>query len=668
MGATQTVCAASLNPPSLLSPSKNVSFPIKKDISFSWQKSTNATQYRLIISSSSNFDNYKPSGNGQCLTISTTKKCFVTTTKSTSFKLSKNNPLLQAAGSYYWQVQAVSKTSGNNSVVYLGTNAAKSGEFRKFAISDAPPSFVDDSILATPNVAAAGSEITFSASLTSELPDGYSVNIDVGDNALKKMKGSGVDYSYTTTFDAETENQNFTVSIVDATGNVADRNGDTFTITAADDSPPIVESPPVVVKPVEPVVKTVPVPSVSTINVSPASIVQGDSLSFSTTLSGDLPSGYSVKVDYGNGLFSMNGSGKNYSFNATPAVSAAYSIGVYDAKNLLKGTKKTGNFSVSAPKPVNVAPTLSLISGDKTATVGVPYTIKLSANDTDGNLSGILVSNWGDGASTDPQTATNGTTLSFSHTFTSAGSYTFNATAYDSADANSNVVYQTVTVSKPAPVVVPPVVTKTTSYSKIANDGSTLPDSATLGSNPKDWACTKDNKTGLIWEVKTTDGGLRDMSNTYTNYTADYPKCDDNTFGTEGMCSSNNFTSKYRDSRNADGFVTTVNNQSLCGAKDWRLPTHEELRELVVCSDGKYNALGKEESGYICKSNEGWNLTTISPTINATYFSNTKDNGFWSSSPNAYSSSSAWNLNFGFGTDYSDANFKDYSYYVRLVR
>lgn len=144
MGATQTVCAASLNPPSLLSPSKNVSFPIKKDISFSWQKSTNATQYRLIISSSSNFDNYKPSGNGQCLTISTTKKCFVTTTKSTSFKLSKNNPLLQAAGSYYWQVQAVSKTSGNNSVVYLGTNAAKSGEFRKFAISDAPPSFVDD--------------------------------------------------------------------------------------------------------------------------------------------------------------------------------------------------------------------------------------------------------------------------------------------------------------------------------------------------------------------------------------------------------------------------------------------------------------------------------------------------------------------------------------------
>ncbi|GDX85234.1 hypothetical protein LBMAG43_12760 [Methylococcaceae bacterium] len=56
----------------------------------------------------------------------------------------------------------------------------------------------------------------------------------------------------------------------------------------------------------------------------------------------------------------------------------------------------------------------------------------------------------------------------------------------------------------------------TTGYSKISNTGSVLPDSAILGSDQNDWACTKDNKTGLVWEVKTMDGGLRDMSQKYT--------------------------------------------------------------------------------------------------------------------------------------------------------
>lgn len=35
-------------------------------------------------------------------------------------------------------------------------------------------------------------------------------------------------------------------------------------------------------------------------------------------------------------------------------------------------------------------------------------------------------------------------------------------------------------------------------FSKIANDGSVLPANATLGSSTTDWACTRDNVTGLI--------------------------------------------------------------------------------------------------------------------------------------------------------------------------
>ncbi len=182
-------------------------------------------------------------------------------------------------------------------------------------------------------------------------------------------------------------------------------------------------------------------------------------------------------------------------------------------------------------------------------------------------------------------------------------------------------------------MVAPPVTpTKTTGYTKIANNGSVLSDDAKLGANPTDWACTKDNKTGLIWEVKTTDGGLRDSTKTYT----------------------------WDDSFN---FPTAVNAQSLCGTTDWRLPTNEELRALVVCSDGKYNTLGKEDHGYICKSNE--NGLTATSTINTTYFPNTQSNWFWSSSPYADGSNFAWSVNFDIG--YSDYDLK-YSYSGSLVR
>ncbi len=53
---------------------------------------------------------------------------------------------------------------------------------------------------------------------------------------------------------------------------------------------------------------------------------------------------------------------------------------------------------------------------------------------------------------------------------------------------------------------------------KLTHNGTVLSDDATLGSGSTDWACTQDNKTGLTWEVKTTDGGLRDWNNYYSWY------------------------------------------------------------------------------------------------------------------------------------------------------
>ena len=249
------------------------------------------------------------------------------------------------------------------------------------------------------------------------------------------------------------------------------------------------------------------------------------------------------------------------------------------------------------------------------------------------------------------------TSFSFSATPTNLGSSLFTVGIYDSKNLlKSNQLTGNFSVSDPEPVVIippepAPVATtggdvetfvsgsKTFSYTKIANDGSALPKTAKLGTNPKDWACTKDNKTGLIWEVKTTDGGLRDSTKTYTW---------DNSFN----------------------LPTAINAQGLCGAKDWRLPTRDELQGLVYCSDGKYNklteeALNSKGYGYVCASNEN-SSTTTSPTINATYFPNTKSSWFWSSSPFAGSSDYAWYVFFGYG--YSSYNGKNDLNLVRLVR
>jgi hypothetical protein len=164
-------------------------------------------------------------------------------------------------------------------------------------------------------------------------------------------------------------------------------------------------------------------------------------------------------------------------------------------------------------------------------------------------------------------------------------------------------------------------------YSKVANNGAELPDSALLGSGAGDWACTRDSGSGLIWEVKTTDGGLRDQNKYYTNY--------DSHYGTQAQIDA---------ASNSIGFANAVNSSGLCGYGEWRVPSKDELVSLVN--------------------------TTYSPTINPTFFPNTPSSYFWSGSPDASLSGNAWLVYFNggmYGGGVSNGNRGSGSS-VRLVR
>jgi hypothetical protein len=161
-----------------------------------------------------------------------------------------------------------------------------------------------------------------------------------------------------------------------------------------------------------------------------------------------------------------------------------------------------------------------------------------------------------------------------------------------------------------------------------------------------DWACTKDNKTGLTWEVKTDDGGLRDKDWYYSWYK---PNGDNggnagytNTIYTTLNCSTQNDC-------NTDAFTNAVNAKGLCGKNDWRMPTKDELEGLVTLTKMVNQALND-------------NLY-----IDANYFPNTNDYSYWSSSPYANSSSYAWCVGFGDGNNSGYAN-KYSARFVRLVR
>jgi hypothetical protein len=156
-------------------------------------------------------------------------------------------------------------------------------------------------------------------------------------------------------------------------------------------------------------------------------------------------------------------------------------------------------------------------------------------------------------------------------------------------------------------------------FTKISNNGADLPATAALGTGATDWACTRDNVTGLTWEIKTTSG-LRNQTYTYTWYKSD----SSSNGGSPGTASnSTSFTCSPTGRCDTEKFTSDVNGQLLCGASNWRLPTRSELGSIV-------------------------DFGRTSPATDTDYFPNTPASAFWSDTA-AIGAPFAWQIDFDNG-------------------
>jgi hypothetical protein len=181
-------------------------------------------------------------------------------------------------------------------------------------------------------------------------------------------------------------------------------------------------------------------------------------------------------------------------------------------------------------------------------------------------------------------------------------------------------------------------------YSKIANNGTLLPATATLGSGAGQWACTRDNVSDLTWEVKTF--GYNDLRYYWRSYSWYDDIHADNNGGYPGVTGTDTCGATLPGGLcNTQAYVAAVNAAGLCGRRDWRLPTDLELQGLV-----------------------DYGIASPGPTLDAAYFPNTRSTMYWSSTPTSYGVYPYFALVVSYEDGYLSYARKDLAYPVRLVR
>lgn len=173
------------------------------------------------------------------------------------------------------------------------------------------------------------------------------------------------------------------------------------------------------------------------------------------------------------------------------------------------------------------------------------------------------------------------------------------------------------------------------SFTKLDNNGNDLP----ITVSAPDFSCVRDNVTGLVWEVKTDDGGIHDRDNTY-RWSNINPILDPQFIPT--------YT--YTD---WTSLVNGSNSESLCGFDDWRVPDISELESIVSY---------KHYTGVFSYGTHPTHVAVEFP-----YFPKTMQGDYWSSSPSPSTTGrQSFFLNFLVGnTSYA---YNDQFKFVRLVR
>ncbi|MEJ2406024.1 MAG: DUF1566 domain-containing protein [Candidatus Thiodiazotropha sp.] len=176
------------------------------------------------------------------------------------------------------------------------------------------------------------------------------------------------------------------------------------------------------------------------------------------------------------------------------------------------------------------------------------------------------------------------------------------------------------------------------SFTKLAADGSDMAATAFP------WSCVRDEVTGLVWENKSSD-----MTSPHYDWWTYTWRNDSgvNDGGDPGVSGGGDCL--VAGTCDTQQYIDEMNATALCGFTDWRLPSVDELFTLSHNGSGSGHTDG----------------------VDGNYFRPTPDGdvgGYWSSTPGAGGSTSAWVVQLNmFGTRTTDYG-KGAPAYVRLVR
>ena len=169
------------------------------------------------------------------------------------------------------------------------------------------------------------------------------------------------------------------------------------------------------------------------------------------------------------------------------------------------------------------------------------------------------------------------------------------------------------------------------------NESKPVPDDRYESVVVGDDICVFDRSTELMWETKSANAGLHQVTNTYSWFDPDEANGELDYRGLEdgGQCEGSKCDTWH--------FVQAVNKRGLCGYNDWRMPGKNEIYSI---SDIR--------------------LAETPPTIDIKFFPLTRPAEYWTGNDYSFQYDTAWAWNFALGHDRVD--WKKEAKFVRLVR